>query len=210
MRGLFLDLFKEMNQGDWLWDGSRYDVKITERYIEAIADFYDYYNEYEKTYAAFDDEKQKAIKAEQDNAKLKIAEIEAKHRAEEERLRAELLAVRQDAANQYAVETAMRKLIDERAIKAVIGLLEKVIEGNGEKLPYKEDDMPNDTQKLNALVPRVLYSYIYRIIEAREGDKKSANNRSEKVRDELNRSLLELLDALCNGNAVSAFLSTLK
>lgn len=50
MGTLFEELFANIDNNDWVWDRNAYDVKTTERYIEAIADFYLYYDEYEKRY----------------------------------------------------------------------------------------------------------------------------------------------------------------
>ena len=45
---LFKELFENMCEDEWVWESGRYDVKITERYIESIADFYMYYEKYEQ------------------------------------------------------------------------------------------------------------------------------------------------------------------
>ena len=52
MDNLFKEIFDEDNicDNEILWDDKGYDVKITERYIEAINQFYDYYLAYEDDY----------------------------------------------------------------------------------------------------------------------------------------------------------------
>lgn len=50
MGTLFEELFANIDSNEWVWDSNTYDVKNTERYIEAIADFYLYYDEYERRY----------------------------------------------------------------------------------------------------------------------------------------------------------------
>ena len=44
---------KENGQAIWLWEGRKYDLFLTIRYIESIADFYSYYERYEKDFVGF-------------------------------------------------------------------------------------------------------------------------------------------------------------
>ena len=207
MRELFLDLFKEIDKQAWLWDGSRYDVKITERYIEAIADFYDYYNEYEKTYAKFDDEKQAAVDVVTKRYESQIKETEAKHQAEIERLQAELTGAKKNAATEYAVETAMRALIDARAARTVNSMFENIAAYNAGN---KDVSTLSEFEKqMAALIPKLLLSYLDKKIVSRELNKSAAADKTVKVHSELNAALDELINVLgVKSNAVSSFIRT--
>lgn len=52
MTDLFDEILNAKNKESWLWENRRFDLLSTERYIEAIADYFDYYDSYEKNYAS--------------------------------------------------------------------------------------------------------------------------------------------------------------
>jgi hypothetical protein len=52
MGKLFALLLEDRHEENGLWDAANYSLLITERAIEAIVDYYDYLNEYEKESAA--------------------------------------------------------------------------------------------------------------------------------------------------------------
>jgi hypothetical protein len=110
---LFDELFDYMTPGEWVWDHRRYDVKITERYIEAIADFFDYYDRYERDYAdAVESDKEREyalyrrVKKRVEEAKeAEVTErLTAQHEAE---LAARVGAVRAE----YTLENAFREKV---------------------------------------------------------------------------------------------------
>lgn len=91
MSSLFEDLFVNMDDNEWVWDSNMYDVKNTERYIEAIGDFYKYYNEYEKKYVAqsiSDQALRDEIRKELQDALAKQAEENNREKFEEEKSKA--------------------------------------------------------------------------------------------------------------------------
>ncbi len=69
MGELFEKLFDKIsldawNEGEYLiWDGNKYNVKNTERYLEAVADFYDYFDVYEKSYVKNKEQNEATIAA---------------------------------------------------------------------------------------------------------------------------------------------------
>lgn len=51
MTDLFDEVLAAKNDSKWLWESKRFDLLSTERFMEAIADYFDYYEEHEKNYA---------------------------------------------------------------------------------------------------------------------------------------------------------------
>ncbi len=71
----FENLFGKISISDWenkevfLWDVNKYNVKNTERYLEAVADFYEYFETYEKGYVDVKEQTDATIAQEIEKAK---------------------------------------------------------------------------------------------------------------------------------------------
>ena len=116
--GVFYEmLFDEENisRDTVLWEDRGYDVKITERYIEAVADFHDYYEKYEKDYLnKFEQAREEGKKA---GIRKARRDVEQEHaaaiRALEEQHTAALAATRASFLIENAINDAIRKSASE-------------------------------------------------------------------------------------------------
>ena len=92
---------------EWLWEKRRFDLLSTERYLEAIADFFDYYDEFERNYAirSIDKTKQEAELRKELRVEV-ISEVEKdleqKHNQEIEQLKVSI-------AQQFPLEVAINQ-----------------------------------------------------------------------------------------------------
>ena len=160
---LFKELFENMCEDEWVWESGRYDVKITERYIESIADFYMYYEKYEQFYAKryLKNEENRESLREEEREKMRpdlLKEVEekvAKERAEE------LKAKEAEIKGQYGFETMMRQIIRNEAGVMLSEAMDKTIArnmGKGEELEGFNKDF---AEKFPELVFSYLLSPLY-------------------------------------------------
>jgi len=159
MSSLFDELFDEKSNGEWIWENKKYDVKITERYIEAIADFYAYYDKYERGYA----ERLKKNKALQEQEREKIRKrVESYLRPQ---LQAELAEQhereKKELKDSFLIENIIRAAITEGASKKITTTLEHIIAAN------KGDDVQLDEfeTKISSLLKEVVYSYLFNALK---------------------------------------------
>lgn len=139
MSMLFETLFDNMSDDDhWVWEDKGYDVKINERYIEAIADFYAYYEDYERDYADKKNAKDKAtkdlIRSEREKERKRVFEdaeaaAESKFKRREQEIRAE-----------YTIENEIRRSIESGVIGTFVSTMNAVSQKltNGEELDETE------------------------------------------------------------------------
>lgn len=159
MSSLFDELFDEKSNSEWIWENKKYDVKITERYIEAIADFYAYYDKYERGYA----ERLKKNKALQEQEREKIRKrVESYLRPQ---LQAELAEQhereKKELKDSFLIENIIRAAITEGASKKILTTLENIIAAN------KGDDVQLDEfeTKISSLLKEVVYSYLFNALK---------------------------------------------
>ncbi len=160
---LFKELFENMCEDEWVWESGRYDVKITERYIESIADFYMYYEKYEQFYAKryLKNEENREALREEEREKMRpdlLKEVEekvAKDRAEE------LKAKEAEIKGQYGFETMMRQIIRNEAGAMLSEAMEKTIARNMGKGQELEGFNKDFAEKFPELVFSYLLSPLY-------------------------------------------------
>lgn len=159
MSSLFDELFDEKSNSEWIWENKKYDVKITERYIEAIADFYAYYDKYERGYA----ERLKKNKALQEQEREKIRKrVESYLRPQ---LQAELAEQhereKKELKDSFLIENIIRAAITEGTSKKILTTLENIIAAN------KGDDVQLDEfeMKISSLLKEVVYSYLFNALK---------------------------------------------
>ncbi len=159
MSSLFDELFDEKSNSEWIWENKKYDVKITERYIEAIADFYAYYDKYERGYA----ERLKKNKALQEQEREKIRKrVESYLRPQ---LQAELAEQhereKKELKDSFLIENIIRAAITEGTSKKITTTLEHIIAAN------KGDDVQLDEfeTKISSLLKEVVYSYLFNALK---------------------------------------------
>ena len=131
-----------------------YDVKITERYIEAIADFYLYYDKYEGDYADAEDKM----------AEFRKGENERLNRNIEKRLRKvldteyakKLKEAEEKISAEFKIENAIRSGIRDEVKTILSSSLEHIISKND-----GGDLSLNDFEKtLAENLPKLLISYL--------------------------------------------------
>ncbi len=134
MRELFDMMLESKMPGanDWLWDKRKYDLLSTERYLESIADFFDYYDKHERPYAdksTTDSRRRAEIKEE---IKPKI-ELEVRDKLKE-RHKKDIEKVRRNIEKEYPIEVSINQRIDQKikesAMDMVIEAIDKIIEYN--------------------------------------------------------------------------------
>jgi len=155
MSSLFDELFDEKSNSEWIWENEKYDVKITERYIEAIADFYAYYDKYERGYA----ERLKKNKALQEQEREKITKrVENQLRPQLQKELAEQHEQEKEALKEsFLIENVIRGAINETVSNKILTALENIIAVNkGENVELDGFEM-----KISNLLKEVVYSYLF-------------------------------------------------
>jgi hypothetical protein len=126
---LFDAVLDAKSETKWLWEKRRFDLLSTERYMEAIADYFDYYDAYERNYAskALESEKirQKAEKKAQEDAKKEIEEqrIIIEKEAKENALR----EIEQTIRAEYGIENQINTRIEQKIEEATARILTKTL-----------------------------------------------------------------------------------
>jgi hypothetical protein len=196
MSVLFEDLFDSMmTDGRWIWERKGYDVKINERYIEAIADFYAYYEDYERDYAdkknAKDRKTKELIRAEREKERNKVfgeaeAAAESKFRLREQEVRAE-----------YTIENEIRRAIEA----GVAGTMISVLDGISAKLKSGEE-MTDLEARLFASLEGFIKSYMVKVISGAVADKASLGIVLDNIETDANMFLAEWTEKLSNSKEV--------
>ncbi len=170
MGRLFLSLFDTMvSDEDWVWDVNKYNVKNTERYLEAVADFYDYYAEYEESYVDTETAMEKKIAQRADQVGKRIANKKTKEAVEG--LKKKHTAEMEEVRASYAFENLFREQVGQLAAVKVEEMLTaalgNIITAHEEN---KQDDLPAFEQTLDALFKRLVLSYLCKYIYDYSGD----------------------------------------
>ncbi len=154
MSTLFLELFDRMNAQDWIWDNMNYDIENTERYIEAIADFYQYYDTYEREYA----ERLKTKKELEKEAEIKVEKRVEK--ALRERIKKDVAKEHEDEIaalrQSYEIENLLRRTMKDTIRDQLVSSIAHIIDFN-----YGKDVQLEEHEKaLHELFGDMIYSYI--------------------------------------------------
>ena len=159
MSSLFDELFDEKSNSEWIWENKKYDVKITERYIEAIADFYVYYDKYERGYAETL-KKNKAYKDQLEERIRKRVESELRPKLQDE-LAKQHEREKKELKDSFLIENIIRAAITEGTSKKITTTLEHIIAAN------KGDDVQLDEfeTKISSLLKEVVYSYLFNALK---------------------------------------------
>jgi len=172
---------KRINNGEqWLWEENKYDLATTERYIEAILDFYDYYEKYEKAYIRtkieLDQEEQEMERRISERLRPELLkqvenELIKSHEAELQQQKAELIS-------QFKIE----ELINEKILNAIQTQTaneikkffeEITLENNKSDVRMKGEDSPDSA----SIFIMAIQSYLLRFAkDARQIDDEISNN----------------------------------
>ena len=195
MDTLFKDIFDNDNICDeeFLWDDKGYDVKITERYIEAINQFYEYYESYEQDYnnkfkrqystaygkgRAAGKEEQKEL----NRAAIENAELEANRRIEEEK-------------SKFVIENAINARIVEMVNASLSSHLDNIARKlNGEDITLNENE-EKVLASLDAMVKGYIVSFINKILP----DSDEFNNILDNMNADLRGAILKWSEELQAG-----------
>lgn len=166
MSEFFDDMINEMNEhSEWLWDKRRFDILSSERYFEAFADFFDYYDAYERSYAEkakHEDDLKKEIKAQITPG----IERAAKTRVDKDHKK-EMKQLRENMAKEFPIEAAMNERIEQKIQERAMGILtesiDAIIKYNTASKNEKEDIEKSFTEsqkKLKESIENLMMSYL--------------------------------------------------
>lgn len=153
MSTLFLELFDRMNAQDWIWDNMNYDIENTERYIEAIADFYQYYDKYEREYAERLKSKKELEKEAEDRVAKRI-EKRIKEQTKQD-VAAEHARAMEDLRQSYAIENLLRKSIKDAFCELLVNTFTHITDANyGKEVVLEEHE-----KALQQIFGNMIYSF---------------------------------------------------
>ena len=186
MSQLFMEIFNLLDQENnhyWLWDINRYDVKITERYIEAIADFYDYYYRYEtpciKGFAEQESVQERIAKKVEKNLR---ESIEEENKARHER---ELEEKRRETEQQFSVENLLRETTKQWTQSMITEKLDAMAKRNTDSVNGINSEWDESNESLYAAFKATMFSFLKKAIyETRMTSQKSEEDK-KKLQDVL-------------------------
>lgn len=170
MDELFEEIFDEsnMSEREVLWDDRGYDVKITERYIEAISQFYAYYIAYEEDYTngfknakeeGYQQGKREGISLQR---KLNKEELEAKDALKE----AAVAEAKKEFTIENAIMAKMNILVENAIVNALNTASKKLASHNWNAKKQKEIVTYED--KIEEAVISIVDSYLSSKVKAME------------------------------------------
>lgn len=192
----FFDMMLEAQmegKNDWVWDQRKYDLLSTERYLEAIADFFDYYDRFERNYAdksTTDARRKREITEEiTPGIERKVEKkLEVAHKKDMELLR-------KNMEQEYPIESLINKrinnTIEERALEMVMETMEKMIEYNTAPQKQKwaiEESFTDGQKRFKDTLEKLVLSYFADDVRVKA---RAANEMSEEVLAEAVKSDME-------------------
>lgn len=210
MSGFFdMMLLEQMNDKDtWLWDKRRFDILSTERYFEALADFFDYYDTYERTYA----EKakgEKEVRADIERQITPTLEAKVKRRVEAAHKK-EINQIRRNMADEYPIETMMNERMDQKIQDRAMGILTESIDAivKYNEAPQKEKEeieksFTPEQKTFKESIEKLMMSYFADDIRIKS---KSANEMdpailSTAVQDDMQKFMSAFVEFIAYNNA---------
>ena len=193
---------------DWLWDKRKFDILSTERYIESIADFFDYYDQFERNYA----DKTTTDKQRRDEIAASLGpRLEKKLLQQLEKKHQEDIAQAENKIHEiYTIEHALNERIsqkvDERAMEMLNAAMEKIIKYNSaiasEKTDIEATFTPYEKEFKNGF-ERMLMSYFADDIRFKSQD---VNEMSEEllanaVQADIQKFMREFVGFIARNNA---------
>ncbi|MBQ8147127.1 MAG: hypothetical protein IJ039_10110 [Clostridia bacterium] len=190
------DVTEDSDDIQWIWENKGYDVKINERYIEAIADFYAYYEYYERDYADKKKAKDKRIAAIKEAAEKRGEE---KARAKEREAAEKYIQEReQEIRSEYIIENAIRQTVENGVIEAFT----TVINAIAEKLAGNKQLNDNEKKLYNSL-EAFISSYIIALIRNTTSQVFNAET-PERLKNDASTFLTNWVNALSTKEEVIA------
>ncbi len=199
---------KMENDEDWLWDKRKFDILSTERYIESIADFFDYYDQFERNYA----DKTTTDKQRRDEIAAALTpRLEKKILQNLEKKHQEDIT---DAENRiheiYTIEHALNERIDakvqESAMTMLNGAMEKIIKYNSaiasEKAEIEATFTPYE-KDFKTGFEKMLMSYFADDIRFKSQDTTDMSEEllTEAVQADIQKFMREFVEFIMRNNA---------
>ncbi|MBE5950081.1 MAG: hypothetical protein E7260_00655 [Lachnospiraceae bacterium] len=196
MGDLFARLFDNMQENEWLWEAKGYDVKVTERYIEAVADFYMYYDNYERAYAeGLEKETAKfenRVARERKKIEKKVTkEVEAAYAKEHQE---EIARIREE----YSIENAIRAAISTGVERKLTESFEHILNG----LKDSKVQLTDFEKTLAGLLENIAKEYIFAQIKNRMGNKEDYEKVLPKLTTDVDLFVAEWTEKLTESETV--------
>lgn len=155
MGELFDQMLSSKLDDNWLWENRKYDLLSTERYLEAIADFYDYYDKFERQYAekSISDEELRVKLSEEVRKTMEPMIAKEQSRKINEKHKKEMETVFNEAANRYPIETQLNQRIENNINGRTLTLICDALDTLSKYNRLSEEDrqtvvLSGDEQKL--------------------------------------------------------------
>ncbi len=169
MFDLFLRMLDAKTPDAWVWEGRKFDLLSTERYLEAIADYFMYYDAFERNYAKEAETRaqlEKKLSASAEKRLSKITQnLEERNKAElaeekeklEASLREQLTAeITASVHQQYTIENEINNRIEqiltekveEKTMAVLNNALERIMAHNGLSAEAKAEAPLSETDAL--------------------------------------------------------------
>ena len=210
MRELFDMMLDAQMDGEnnWVWDKRKYDLLSTERYLESIADFFDYYDKYERNYAdksTTDTQRRKEITAEiTPRVEQKVKKnLEAAHKKDLDKVRRE---IEKEFPIEVSINNRIDKKIEERAMSMLTNSIEKIIEYNSASQKYKaqiEEKFTPAEKKLKDSVEKLVMSYLADDIrrQAMSANEMDEGVLAEAVKSDIGKFISKFVEFIAYNNA---------
>lgn len=182
MYDLFVRMLDAKTPDLWVWEGRRFDLLATERYLESIADYFSYYDAFEREYASRRAEKEKLEAKITANYERRLANAVKKNENQRDKeiadakqsleisLREQLTAeITREVHERYTIENEINNRIEEilaakveeKMMAALNGALESIIAYNGLSKEGKSAATLDETSaRLKANIEGLVPSYI--------------------------------------------------
>ncbi len=173
-------------ENNWLWDKRKYDLLSTERYLESIADFFDYYDKYERIYAdkaTTDAKRRKEIKSEiKPELEREIEKnLNKKHTDH-------IRKIKEKMGENYPIEkeinSRIQSMVEERSMGILLDAMDVIIKYNetpAKRKPQVEAEFTPQQKLLKEKFEHLMSSYMADDIRRSAQD---ANEMSAAVLDQ--------------------------
>ncbi|MCL2861593.1 MAG: hypothetical protein FWE22_04185 [Firmicutes bacterium] len=159
--GLLLnDIFMMRRPDEWLWSERIFDLLETERCLESIADFFDYYKEFEQPFVSKsldDTRRRKEIREDL----VKTLGPAAEKRAEEKmkmQLEKELHEKLEEERQKYTIEIAINQRIESKINEGIVSFIEEFVKNPSEKAAASTVDNESDKNAIEEKRQQMLSS----------------------------------------------------
>ena len=210
MGELFDMMLEAQMEGDsnWLWDKRKYDILSTERYLESIADFFDYYDKFERNYAdksTTDARRRKEITAEiTPRVEMRMKKnLEAAHRQDIENIKLEM---DKNYPIEIAINERIERMIEDRAMGMLNEAIDVIIKYNNANQAHKakiEESFKPYQKQLKEGLDNLMMSYFADDIriKAQSANEMSELLLTESVKADMHKFMSAFVEFIAYNNA---------